>query len=102
MRGGTRKGVFPLVRGIWGTSPDNFFDLRLPLCAFFMHFGSVFSCLGLIRQVGHTSLLIYLNALKKSFFCSVNNSVVPIVASYRKLVAVAKNRRQSIETFHYR
>ena len=29
-------------------------------------------------------------------------SVVPIVASYRKLVAVAKNRRQSIETFHYR
>ena len=29
------------------------------------------------------------------------DSVVPIVASYRKLVAVAKNRRQSIETFHY-
>ena len=29
-------------------------------------------------------------------------SVVPIVASYRKLVTVAKNRRQSIETFHYR
>ena len=29
-------------------------------------------------------------------------SVVPIVASYRKLVDVAKNRRQSIETFHYR
>ena len=29
-------------------------------------------------------------------------SVVPIVASYRKLVAVAKNRQQSIETFHYR
>ena len=29
-------------------------------------------------------------------------SVVQIVASYRKLVAVAKNRRQSIETFHYR
>ena len=27
---------------------------------------------------------------------------MPIVASYRKLVAVAKNRRQSIETFHYR
>ena len=32
----------------------------------------------------------------------VSGSVVPIVASYRKLVAVAKNRRQSIETFHYR
>ena len=31
-----------------------------------------------------------------------NGSVVPIVASYRKLVAVARNRRQSIETFHYR
>ena len=30
------------------------------------------------------------------------SSVVPIVASYRKLVAVAKNWRQSIETFHYR
>ena len=30
------------------------------------------------------------------------SSVVPIVASYRKLVAVAKNRQQSIETFHYR
>ena len=30
------------------------------------------------------------------------SSVVPIVASYRKLVAVARNRRQSIETFHYR
>ena len=35
-------------------------------------------------------------------FCNTENSVVPIVASYRKLVAVAKNRRQSIETFHYR
>ena len=27
---------------------------------------------------------------------------MPIVASYRKLVAVAKNRRQSTESFHYR
>ena len=33
---------------------------------------------------------------------AVTGSVVPIVASYRKLVAVAKNRRQSTETFHYR
>ena len=33
---------------------------------------------------------------------SVFTSVVPIVASYRKLVPVAKSRRQSIETFHYR
>ena len=31
-----------------------------------------------------------------------NASVVPIVASYWKLVAVAENRRQSIEIFHYR
>ena len=29
-------------------------------------------------------------------------SVVPIVASYRKLVAKAKNRRLSIENFHNR
>ena len=29
------------------------------------------------------------------------SSVVPIVASYRKLVSVAENRRQSIEMFHY-
>ena len=28
-------------------------------------------------------------------------SVVPIVASYQKLVAVAEYRRQSIEIFHY-
>ena len=27
---------------------------------------------------------------------------MPIVASYQKLVAVAENRRQSIEIFHYR
>ena len=33
---------------------------------------------------------------------NLSSSVVPIVASYRKLVAVARNRRQSIETFHYR
>ena len=32
----------------------------------------------------------------------VVSSVVPTVASYRKLVAVAENRRQSIEIFHYR
>ena len=28
-------------------------------------------------------------------------SVVPIVVSYRKLVALAENRQQSIEIFHY-
>ena len=33
---------------------------------------------------------------------TLNLSVVPIVASYRKLVTVAKNWRESIETFHYR
>ena len=32
----------------------------------------------------------------------VNGSVVPIAASYRKLVATAKNRRLSIENFHNR
>ena len=37
------------------------------------------------------------------FFLKGNfvTSVVPTVASYRKLVAVAENRRQSIEIFHY-
>ena len=29
-------------------------------------------------------------------------SAVPIVASYQKLVAIAKNQRQSIEIFHFR
>ena len=33
---------------------------------------------------------------------NLTGSVVPIVASYRKLVAVASNWRQSIENFHYR
>ena len=37
-----------------------------------------------------------------STFVKYSGSVVPIVASYRKLVAVAENRRQSIEIFHYR
>ena len=37
-----------------------------------------------------------------ALFLVLLGSVVPIVASYRKLVAVTKNRRQSIETFHYR
>ena len=44
--------------------------------------------------------------LKDSIICSryiiLYSSVVLIVASYRKLVAVAKSRRQSIETFHCR
>ena len=44
----------------------------------------------------------YFHFCKIIFFFIDVASVVPIVASYRKLVAVAKNRRQSIETFHYR
>ena len=34
-------------------------------------------------------------------FTITNTSVVPIVASNRKLVAIVKNRQQSIEIFHY-
>ena len=40
--------------------------------------------------------------MHSTILACASNSVVPIVASYRILVAVAKNRRQSIETFHYR
>ena len=32
--------------GVRGISPKKIFDLWLPLCAFLMHFGSVFSRLG--------------------------------------------------------
>ena len=35
----TRGGIPPLVRGVRGISPEKFFDLWLPLCAFLMHFG---------------------------------------------------------------
>ena len=37
----TRGGMPPLVRGVWGISPEKFFNLWLPLCAFLMHFGCV-------------------------------------------------------------
>ena len=49
----TRGGIPPLVRGVRGISPDKIFDLWLPICAFLMHFGSVFSRLGLICYRRH-------------------------------------------------
>ena len=47
-------------------------------------------------------LILSFNYTNSSLTPRLSISVVPLVASYRKLVAVAKNRRQSIETFHYR
>ena len=50
----------------------------------------------------HSILLLAAGIVNYLNFKTLSTSVVPIVASYRKLVAVAKNRRHSIETFHYR
>ena len=54
----TRGGMPPLLRGVRGISPEKIFDLWLPLCAFLMHFGSVFSCLGLIWNRWHCISII--------------------------------------------
>ena len=49
----TRGGIFLLVMGVRGISPEKIFDLWFPLCTFLMHFGSVFSRFGLIWNRGH-------------------------------------------------
>ena len=54
----TRGGMPPLLRGVRGISPEKIFDLWLPLCAFLMHFGSVFSRLGLIWNRWHCISII--------------------------------------------
>ena len=52
-RGEHERGYSPSRKGVRGISPEKIFDLRLPLCAFLMHFGSVFSRLGLICNRRH-------------------------------------------------
>ena len=47
-------------------------------------------------------LLFTILRIQSSILNVSHSSVVPIVASYRKLVAKAKNRRLSIENFHNR
>ena len=46
-------GYSPSRKGGWGMSPEKIFDLWLPICAFLMNFGSVFSGLGLIWNRRH-------------------------------------------------
>ena len=48
----TRGGKAPLVSGVRGISPEKIFDLRLPLCAFLMHFGCI------LGQIGGTCISI--------------------------------------------
>ena len=50
-------GYAPSRKGGSGISPEKFFDLWLPICAFLMHFGSVFSRLGLIWNRWHWHII---------------------------------------------
>ena len=41
-RESTKGDMPPLVRGVRGISPEKYFDLWLPICAFWMRFGPEF------------------------------------------------------------
>ena len=56
--GRAREGVIPpLVRGVRGISPENFFDYNMSVEAILMHFETIFACeIRLIVQAFHVAV----------------------------------------------
>ena len=72
----------------------------LCLCRPYLTF--MFPCSTMYRFMSLQTLSHLCSAVVLCTDLCLCSSVVPIVASYRKLVAVAENRRQLNENFHYR
>ena len=58
--GRAREGVTPpLGRGVWGISPENFFEFNMSVEAILMHFETIFACkIRLIVQEFHVAVFI--------------------------------------------
>ena len=56
--GRAREGVIPLfLRGVWGISPEKFFEFNMSVEAILMHFETIFACkIRLIVQAFHVAV----------------------------------------------
>ena len=55
--GENKRGIFPLVRGVRGISPENFFKFKMSVEAILMHFETMFACeIRLIVQAFHVAV----------------------------------------------